>query len=172
MNATFFQDDWLQPNMTGTQESFVTPFRVIADVREEAGGWRFEGLSAAGDPARMIRVPIEYRYLDLADYTVEGLSLFLVRKQATEFARAMQQWPQSVCEELAALRDLQATGASCLVVIEGSEREIEQVLQIDDKLFAQAGRGVPWLFAPSRGVAEMLVFAVIQRAWQRSIRGG
>lgn len=154
--------------MTATQESIVTPFRVIADVREEAGGWRFEGVLDAGEPAGMLHVPIEYQYLDHADYTVEGLALFIVRKRARELAKVMRHWPESICEELAALRELEADGSSCLVVIEGSEEEIEQVLQVDDQVFAEAGKGIPWLFAPSREAAEMLVFAVIKRAWQRA----
>ena len=161
----------MTPAMNGTREPLVAPFRIIADVSQAADGWRFNELYDSAEPGRLLRVPIDYRYLELADYTVEGLPLYIVRKNAKALAATIRHWPESFLQELELLRDLEAAGAWCLVVIEGSAEEIEQVLAAEDRAFADAGVNVPWLFAPSRGVAELIVFAVIKRAWQRAQRG-
>src|SRR5688572_18756749 len=128
--------------MTGTQEPLVVPFRIIAHVREAEDGWRFDGLYDAADPGRILRVPMDYQELDLADYTVEGLPLYIVRKNAMDLALAMRHWPESVYEELRRLHDMEAAGASCLVVIEGTAEEIEQVLAEEARTFVNAGLSV------------------------------
>lgn len=150
--------------MSQTNEPLVTPFRIIADFREERDGWKFAGLFDAAQPERTLIVPIEYRRLEIVDYAVEGLPLYFVRKRAKELAAALRHWPESFSQEIQKLHELEAAGGSCLLVIEGSSDEIEQVLA-EPKSFTGGEGGIPWLLAPSRSAAELVVFAVIQHAW-------
>ena len=150
--------------MKETQEPLVAPFQIFADFREALNGWRFRDLYDAAQPARRLIVPLEYRALAIADYTVEGLPVFFVRRSAADFAAALQQRPNCVLQELKQLRELEESGATCLVVIEGNANEVEQVLTEAKSLTGREFR-IPWLFAPTRSVAEMVIFAIIQRAW-------
>jgi hypothetical protein len=168
MNATISDNVSFSRSMSLSPQLQVAPFRVLADFREAVGGWQFNDLDDAAQPGRKWKVPVEYRWLESADYTVEGLPLFIVRKNAKEFAAALRHWPESVVQEQERLCELEASGAACLVVIEGSQDEIEQVLESGVDAFVSSEGGIGWLFAPSRRAAELMVFAVMQRAWLRA----
>jgi hypothetical protein len=73
-------------------------------------------------------------------------------------------------QELKQLCELAASGASCIVVIEGATVEDEQLLA-DAQYFTSGHRAIVWLFAPSRQAAELLVYAVVQRAWKQRPTG-
>jgi ERCC4-type nuclease len=150
--------------MSNHLKPLVAPFRIFADFREESEGWQFKELYDAAQPARGLVVPIEYRSLEYGDYTVEGLPLFFVRKNAKDFVAAIHHRPRSVEQELKQLQQLEAIGASCLVVLEGDVDEAEQVLA-QVKAFGYGEDIIAWLFAPTRSTAELIVFAVIQHAW-------
>src|SRR5262245_12546876 len=153
-------------------ESWVAPFRVIADFREAVDGWQFMDLPDPDQPGRSWTVPLEYRYLETADYTIDELSLFIVRRNATDFLAELRHWPESIAQQHAELRDLEASGAACLVVIEGDAELINQILGESDESgpVQPIDFGIPWLLADSQKKAELIVFEVMRRAWQRSIR--
>src|SRR5689334_6369825 len=100
--------------MSGTNQPLVGPFRIIADLREAVEGWQFKDIEDADQPGRRVTVPIAYRRLEIADYTVENVPLFILRRTAKDFATALAEEPELVREELQRLSDLEATGASCL----------------------------------------------------------
>ena len=154
--------------MTGTNDPLQAPFRIIADPCEATDGWQFKGLYDAAQPTRRLIVPIVYQRLEIADYTVEDLPLFIVRRHAQDFAAALRNSPDLVRDEHQRLRALEAAGGSCLVVIEGQHDEIEQVLEVDSTVQAGKNSHVPWLFVPNRSAAELIVYSIIQRAWRRA----
>src|SRR5262245_53456212 len=91
----------LDGNLAAANEPLVAPFRIIADFREAIDGWQFTNLPDREHPTRCWTVPVEYRYLETADYTVEELTLFIVRHKATDLLVALQQWPESFAQERA-----------------------------------------------------------------------
>ena len=121
------------------------------------------------------RVPVEYRYLETADYTVAGVPLFIVRHRAKDFVAALRHWPASIAQEHEELRQLEASGASCLVVLEGDADSVvrdlgagDSALQGDSQLLLNHDFGIPWLIASSHRNAELAAFEVMWRAWQRA----
>jgi hypothetical protein len=112
--------------------------------------------------------------LETADYTVDGLPIFIVRRDAQDFLAALQHTPERVAEEHVRLRQLESGGASCLLVVEGDSDAIVQILgrrgcatywrlnasqPMDD--------GIACLLAEDRHTAELMAFEVMLRAWQR-----
>jgi hypothetical protein len=152
--------------MSESSEPLVAPFRIIADYREALAGWRFQGLRDESQPDRMLVVPLEYEPLEFADYTVEGLPLFIVRKDAKAFEAALRDSPAAVFAELQQIRDLEATGASCFMVIEGEPPDLDRLIATELDALTRAKLGIALLFAPSN-VVEQVVFGVIHRAWLR-----
>jgi hypothetical protein len=162
-------------NHARAPQPLVAPFRVIADFREAVDGWQFTNLPHREQPSRCWTVPVEYRYLETADYTVEGLPIFIVRRDAKDFLSLLQHLPERVAKEHAKLRELEAGGASCLVVIEGDAEAIAQILGRRGcatywrlRSCQSIDEGLACLFADDRRTAELMAFEVMLRAWQRS----
>ena len=64
--------------------------------------------------------------LEIADYLVEDLRLYIVRKHAAEFAACLRHSPETVRREHQQLHAIEAGGSSCLIVIEGKHDEIPE----------------------------------------------
>jgi hypothetical protein len=156
------------------REPLIAPFRVVADFREAVDGWQFTSLPDREQPGRCWTVPVEYRYLETADYTVEELSLFIVRRVAADFLAELEHWPESIAHQHAELHELEADGAACLIVIEGDAEAIARILSRSDPAphrplhsVLPAYHGIPWLMADSRRTAELMTFEIMRRAWAR-----
>jgi hypothetical protein len=163
------------PHHSASGEPLRAPFRVIADFRQAVDGWQFTNVPDRMHPSQHWTAPIEYRYLPPADYMVLGLDLYFVRHDATDFLAMQRHWPDSIAQQRAELVELQAEGASCLIVIEGDAQTIGQVLRESDLLppldpasprFSECD--VPWLLAESHAAAEQMVFEIMHRAWQHA----
>jgi hypothetical protein len=157
--------------MSETQEPLAAPFRIIADPSEATDGWQFAGLFDAADPKRRITVHVEYRSLEIPGYMVEELALLFVRRRAPDFAAALQQRPHCVRQEIEQLKQLEDAGTSCLIVIEGESADVERVLA-EEIALAGSAADIPWLFAPTREAAELVVLSLIQRAWLERQKAG
>ena len=96
---------------------------------------------------------MDYESLDVADYMVDGMHLYFVRRNAEQFVAAILRRPVCVMQELKQLCELATSGASCIVVIEGATAEDEQLLA-DAQYFTSGHRAIVWLFAPSRQAAK------------------
>jgi hypothetical protein len=153
--------------MSQAHEPLAAPFRIIADFTQAAEGWQFQGLCDESQPDRSLIVPLEYRELEFADYTVEGLPLFIVRWSAKEFATALKHDPADVFAELKLLRDAEAAGATSFMVIEGHPDDLDHLIAFEVDALTRAKLGVALLFAPSN-VVQQVVFGVIHRAWLRA----
>jgi hypothetical protein len=156
-------------------EALAAPFRVIADFREAIDGWQFTNVPDREDSSRFWTASVEYRYLETADYVVPEMSLFIVRHQAEAFLALLRHWPDSVARQRSDLMDLQAAGASCLIVIEGKADTIAQVLRVgefvptwDDNGPRRPGCDIPWLLVECRKTAEQVVFEIMHRSWQQA----
>jgi hypothetical protein len=161
----------------GEVESVEAPFRILADFREAIDGWQFACVPDCQDSARVWTAPVEYRYLEMADYALEGLPLYFVRYEARDFLAALRHWPLSVAQDHAELRELEECGASCLVVIEGDAETLDEILvtcelaeQSDALASHSIDHGIPWMLAHSQRTAEIVVFEIMLRAW-RHVRG-
>ena len=153
----------------------TAPFRVIADFREAIDGWQFTNVPDRMHSSCSWTAPVEYRYLETADYTVSGLSLFIVRHRADNFLAMLRHWPDSIAQQRVELTELQAAGTSCLIVIEGDAEAIAQVLKASDLVDRfdlssprSTGCDIPWLLAESQRAAEQMVFEIMHRAWQQA----
>jgi hypothetical protein len=158
-----------------SKEPLVAPFRVIADIRERADGWRFSSLRGGADQKRPLIVPLVHRELEMAYYTVEGVAIYVVRRWADDFISALRQRPDSFVQESKHLCQLAASGASCVVIVEGDIESILQAFERHDSrpqdepsAFESCDYGIPWLFAGSRHTAEFMAFEVMKRAWLRA----
>jgi hypothetical protein len=158
--------------MSQTNEPLLAPFRIIADIGQATDGWQFKGLFDAAQPTRPLIVPIVFRHLEVADYMVEGLPLHIVRQQALHFASLLRHSPEMVHKKHEKLEEMESRGGSTLVVIEGNLKEIEEVLRADSGVQVSKVTSVPWLFVPDRQTAEMMVYAVIQRALSQKRKSG
>ena len=159
-------------------EPLTAPFRVIADFREAIDGWQFTNV-----PDRRHPVAI----LDGAG----RISVFgngrLHRPRGCRYSSSdimpTNSWPCCGIGRIASLKqraellELQAAGASCLIVIEGDAQTIAQVLRESDLVASwdpsslhSTGCDIPWLLAESQRTAEQMVFEIMHRAWQQRAR--
>jgi len=153
--------------MYTSSQSLTAPFRVLADFREAKAGWRFKNIADPSQPGQTWTVPLDYRLLGISDYVLNGLPLHFVRRTATDVLASLRHWPQHLVEEQQQLRELEESGASCLVIIEGEPPSILELIDSDFNTdFSREGR-IQYAFAENRSAAESLAFMVMRRAWLR-----
>lgn len=164
-----------------TGELLVLPFKVIADDRERAGGWRFMGQDGgAKHKHRPLLVPMTYARLQTADYRIDGLPCFIERKSHDDAIGSIGGGHVRFRAEHERMQAIIEAGGFCCVIVESSlsaiVEELEGGLSARD-LSAETAIGVvaswqqryrvPWNFAGTREVAERLALRVMWKFFEQ-----
>jgi ERCC4-type nuclease len=159
----------------------VAPFRVIADLRERAAGWRFVGQSVVKKKQRLsLLVPLEHRHMKTADYTIDGAPCFIERKSHEDAIGSIGGGHENFRREHERMLQIVEDGGFCCVIVESSLDAI--LCELEDEFSARnlnpetvlavaaswpQRYRVPWYFAGSRAAAERLALRVLWKFWDR-----
>jgi DNA excision repair protein ERCC-4 len=160
-------------------DPLVLQFTVLIDRQERAGGWRFSGITGdSRDKYRPLVVPTREEHLRTADYTVEGVPIFIERKSVEDFLSTIIHGRERFEREHERMVEIERAGGSCAVVIEGEYDAIMSELESGSSArgihpssvegtIASFERkyGIPWVFAGNRRRAELLAFRMLRQAW-------
>jgi ERCC4-type nuclease len=167
---------------TGDVDPLVLPFTIFYDHRERAGGWRFSGLiGGASDKYRPLVVQTKETFMPTADYTVEGVPIFIERKSPEDFISTITHGRENFKKEHDRMKMIEDGGGQCCVIIEAGYEQIMAELEsgssmrqvpaavVRGSVAAQINDyGIPWVFAGSRRAAEEMAFWVLRKAWERA----
>jgi len=159
-------------------EPLILPFTVLCDNRERSGGWRFQGMIGdSKDKYRPLIVPQRECYMVTADYTIEGVPVFIERKAHEDYIGSVGGGHLNFRKEHERMRDIIAAGGKCFVVCESSYDRIMDELNdptclrdldsatVEGVVASWPGQfGVPHIFAGTRAYAERLCLKLL-RTW-------
>lgn len=163
-------------------EPLLLPFTVIRDQRERQAGWNFQNIiGTAADKYRLLVVKQVERHMVTADYTIDGVPVYIERKSHDDFIGTLGGGHDNFRKEHERMAAIQAGGGKCFVVIETSyDRVIEELESPYSarKLHPNSVEGivaswpakyqVPWFFAGSRRQAERLALRLL-RTWYEKL---
>jgi ERCC4-type nuclease len=159
-------------------EPLILPYTVLIDHREREGGWRFQGLTGdAKEKYRPLIVPQKEVHLVTADYSIEGVPVFVERKSHDDIIGSIGGGHGNFRKEHERMHEIVALGGACCVIIESSYdavmTELEDPLSMR-RLEPAAVEGVlaswpvackvPWFWAGTRRRAESLAMKFL-RTW-------
>lgn len=170
-----------QPEPSGV---IVAPFTTIADLRERAGGWRFDDLTVAIKGAKnKLLVPLKHEHMITADYSISGLPCYIERKSHDDCIGSIGGGHTNFRKEHERMLTIVEDGGFCCVIVESSLDAI--LVELDEGLtgrqlnpeavlsvvasWPQRYR-VPWYFAGSRGAAERLAIRVLWKFYDRVMK--
>jgi ERCC4-type nuclease len=162
-----------------SDDPLVLPFVVQVDHRERAAGWRFAGLHAdSADKYRPIVVPQVEVHLKTADYTIDGVPIFIERKSHEDVIGSISGGATNFRLEHDRMAALISQGAHCCVVIETSlDRVIDELNGESARRVSPAAvmgtvasypmkYGVPWHWCGTRQLAEELALRILRKAYE------
>lgn len=160
---------------------YELPFRIVADDRERAGGWRFYGQDAGSRfKYRPLLVPMVYQRLVTADYRIDGLPCFIERKSHDDVIGSIGGGHARFRAEHERMQQIIQSGGFCCVIVESSLSAV-----LDDLEQGTSGRDlsaetvlgvvaswqqrfrVPWNFCGTREAAERLALRVLWKYWEQ-----
>jgi len=165
----------LQPDTSGL-ETFVCPFVVLVDTREQAP-WTFQNIVVEKRLWIIQRVVVG---LKTGDYTIAGCEdrLCIERKSAADLVGSVTAGNARFRREHERMAEIAKFSGFACVIIEGSLSAICDDLDSDpcrqvtgDTIIGAAASwpqrfGVHWMFAGDRRRAELLAFKVMLKWWK------
>lgn len=165
-------------------EPLVLPFTILKDTRERQAGWTFQNIiGSAADKYRPLIVPQVERHMVTADYTIEGVPVYVERKSRDDFIGTLGGGHDNFRKEHQRMEAIIAGGGKCFVIVEANYADIIEELESPHsarKLHPNsvegivaswpAKYGVTWHFAGSRRQAERLALSIM-RTWYKKLTG-
>lgn len=162
----------------------VLPFTVLYDHREVAAGWRFQGIKGdSRDKYQTLVVKQQKVHLVTADYTIEGVPVFIERKSHEDAIGSIGGGHVRLRAEHERMHEIVKAGGVCCVICETTHSAIIDELsdpystrQLDPDSVDGVLRSwpikyqVPWYFPGSRAAAERFALGFL-RKWYEELTG-
>lgn len=156
-------------------DRLTCPFVVIRDTREQRG-WDFTGIRSDADTGRrVLTVNVQAGTLGQGDYSILGMEQWVAieRKSAADLFGTLAQGRKRFTAELVRLQTLQFAA----VVVEADWRTVlldpprhsrlnPKTVHRSVLAWTQRFKGVHWFMCPTRDMAEVTTFRILERFWK------